>query len=227
MESELKAVSIINVSALSRLKKKFEAELIKTEAELKRGVNNQLNDISHSVTLLEETKSEMERVKQSLQLISSSCEEVKKAVPNFQDLKRSSIAKRNVSSVLEQLDLYSKIPAKAKRLVEDLEAYPTSYTLRSTFREWLGLCAWRDRVLSHIEACAMQARERENTLTRITKGEALSEEILKNVRNEKNKMDEEQMTSSIRYEGMLATLKDHFRDVYVLGDKIFDLCWEW
>jgi len=78
------------------------------------------------------------------------------------------------------------------------------------FREWLGLSVWRDRVLGHVEDLAQRALKQQARDQRRVRGEAASSP------------DDTGVLALRVHESQVATLKDHFRDIYVLGDAIFD-----
>jgi hypothetical protein len=195
----------------------YRMELEQIQSELDRQVSGQVHDSSFANSMLSKAVQEMEGVSDSLQKITNCCEVVREKTPGFEHLKRATIAKRNLHSVIEQLDLYGRVPTRVKRLLSELEREPRGDNLRRVFREWLGLSAWRDRVVGHVEDEATRAAQAEERAWRRARGEILPNDTPKQAE------DDSKTPSSASYETMLALLKDHFRDSYLLGDRIFEI----
>jgi hypothetical protein len=227
---------------IEHLLMKYEKELLEIEIDIQQTKQTQVNAISEASRFLQETEVELQNLTKLQESIKTRGENVIRTFPAFEELKNAHAARTNLSTVIDQLELYSKISGKAKLMYERLEKDPTNTNiLRTAGREWLGLVSWRDRVLGYVERLAILAKERQEKLQRLERGEVLSIPATTTTTTTIGSSSTDISSSSTTtttlplqqplrppetYEIMLATLKNHFRDVYVVGDLICERVYE-
>jgi hypothetical protein len=159
LQSALSSDTALSSSYFAHLKQSYAREQAALAAEQAQSESGQLRDLREAAELMARTSRELAQVAASLRSVDGLC--AAGLVADFEELRRASSARANVATVLEQLDLYAKVPTHIRGLQAALNAEPRGPTLRRVFREWLGLSVWRDRVLGHVEDLAARAARQE------------------------------------------------------------------
>lgn len=198
---------------------KFSQELAEVQLELSKQVYGQVEDAKFAAVVIGNAEQDLKHVVGNFSQLSAKLQALSQTSNPFEALKRASTAKRNLSQVSEQIELYRKVPIRVRRLMVELDQDPSARNLRRVFREWLGICVWRDRVLAHVENKVQLALQSEKRSGRRARGEVLAEDT-----PELAMADAVLPASSQTLETQLALLKDHFRDSFLLGDRLTEIC---
>jgi len=126
----------------------LEKQLTTVEAQLNGAVQSKLDSLKRAVDLMDESVNKLEGISNNVQRIDEKIALTNTTISNYTKLKNVNNAKENLTKVIDQVDLFVRVPDTVQSLVKRLESDPLS--LKEVYLETVKLEALRLALLKEI-----------------------------------------------------------------------------
>ena len=99
-----------DLEKLAQLRAEFEQKRISSESQLSAAVQTQLSDMQGISERMEETKHEVDVILNEFKTLNELCDASKNSTEQYPKIKAVHVARRNLRSLLVELDFYDLIP---------------------------------------------------------------------------------------------------------------------
>eukprot|EP01083_Nonionella_stella_P046924 125649_1 len=103
------------------IRAQYESKLSLVEAKLSGLVQTQLDESKLALKILGQCSQDMESVRQNFCQIDKFCSECQDLLPNYEEIKKISISRNNISLTSRLLTVFRSIPDRAEGLFQDME----------------------------------------------------------------------------------------------------------
>lgn len=149
---------VLSIEAIEELRDEYEAKKRVAMGRIRVALTARQMSVRYAIDTLSETLDiELEREFCELKSASSSAKDLVQSFPKS-ELDEANTAIRNLKSLLVQIDFYSSIPSRCRRLRSLLRAAPHRY-LKAVYKRAMELENWHSALNREVSAAADKARQ--------------------------------------------------------------------
>lgn len=149
---------VLTIEAIEELRDEYEAKKRVAMGRIRVALTARQMSVRYAIDTLSETLDiELEREFCELKKASSSAKDLVQSFPKS-ELDEANTAIRNLKSLLVQIDFYSSIPSRCRRLRSLLRAAPHRY-LKAVYKRAMELENWHSALNREVSAAADKARQ--------------------------------------------------------------------